>query len=535
MSFGPQARFWLAAFTVVAAAGCISSNPIEGPQEDDEDPQNDESAICILHNCTEDAHCGGCSDGRNTCLVEEGRCVACDAATNSGCEPGFQCSSWGNCVPEGLECPSDDHGVPTITCASSADCAACDPKHQVCDGASGQCVACTSSDTSACQSTDLCVANECTAECPASCNSDADCSNCGGPGAPATACNAHICAECSPTMPCPGGQECSVQGVCADICGTDGEGTCASDADCSGCGANNTECHEPINSSIGQCGVAASGCSDLGSAGAVVLPEPFDSVTNLCSSDADCDGVGVTLNVGEILRDLTGFDEIGDANIEYSMNACASVEVVGTSCGVCVPCREDKDCQPIDIDDVAGEMFGALGALGSALLLDLIFGPNEHQINMYCSPVAGDYGVCAPCPGLIYECGVGGGSTGGGDPGGSGSCDHDACETGTAMDGSCDPCAADVCAIDEYCCTTEWDQTCVNEAAQYCSAGCTPGGEDPGPDPAVCHDECTEGEPMDASCNGCVEAVCQQDDYCCSTEWDSVCIGIVSELCTPPC
>src|SRR5690606_23771181 len=105
----------------------------------------------------------------------------------------------------------------------------------------------------------------------------------GGPGHEAHACNQHECAQCSPTMPCPNGQQCSPQGVCLDVCGSDGQGTCASDADCGGCGADNTKCHKPIGSSTGDCGPAANGCSDLGS-NVAVLPEPFDQVTNLCSN-----------------------------------------------------------------------------------------------------------------------------------------------------------------------------------------------------------------------------------------------------------
>lgn len=528
-------RRLLGLLLVALPVGCAAGDPIDptgaGANGNDPDPQqNDEDAICLLHNCTEDAHCGACDEGRNTCLVEEGRCVACNAETNSGCFEGEECSSWGNCVPIGLDCPTDPHGDPTITCSSNGDCAACDPLHQVCDTSVGACVACTSTDTSACQSTDQCIGGQCEAECPSSCTMDADCSQCGGPGAPAHACNAHICSECSDSMPCAGGQECTAQGVCADRCGSDGSGACASDADCDGCGAGNDTCHKPINSSNGTCGPDAAGCSDLGG---LALPSPWNQYTNTCSNDGDCDGVGATINIGEVLRDLTGIDDIGDANIEYGMNACAAITVADTSCGVCVPCREDADCAPIDIDDVAAQAFGPIGSLAADFLLDLAFGPNAHQVNMYCQQVGAGYGVCAPCPGLIYECGVGG--PGGTNPG-SGSCDHDACEIGSAMDPSCDSCAADLCAVDSYCCETEWDDVCVSEVAEACGTTC---GEDPGDpeDPPVgnCHDECTAGEPQDPSCNACVDAICTQDSYCCDVEWDDVCIGYVDDLCSPPC
>ncbi len=515
--------------SLVLSVGCATSDPLLG--EDDlstgagNDPEGIEE-ICLMHNCNSDAECGACTEGRNTCLVEENRCVACNADTGTGCPDGQICSSWGNCVDEDLTCETDVHGVPQISCSTSADCAACDPMHQVCDPSTSQCVACTTSDTSSCQSTDTCIDGQCSANCPTSCNVDNDCAQCGSASAPAHACNHNICSECSPTYACPAGLVCSEQGVCEEVCGSDGTGACSSDADCDGCGADNGKCHKPINSSHGTCGPAAAGCSDLGSF--AVLPEPFDQVTNLCSNDGDCAGVGIQFNVGELLRDVTGIDEIDDANIEYGMNVCASVEVANTSCGVCVPCRVDSDCAPIQIDDVAGEAFGPIGSVAAAFLLDQVFGPNEHAVQMYCSQVAGDYGVCAPCPGIIYECGT---DTGTGS-GGGGTCDHDVCDAGGALDPSCGSCEAEVCAADSFCCNNEWDDQCVNEAVEMCGAcGGTGGTGGTG----SCHDECAEGAALQTSCSACVDAICDQDPYCCNTAWDSVCVGYVDDFCSPGC
>ena len=172
-------------------------------------------------------------------------------------------------------------------------------------------------------------------------------------------------------------------------------------------------------------------------------------LTNLCSDDGDCAGVGIEFNIGKELRDLTGFDFIEDANIDYAMSSCASVGIGNTSCGVCVPCQDDSDCAPIDIDAISGDLFGPVGGIVAAFLLDQMFGQNEHQVNMYCQAVAGGYGVCAPCPGLIYECGTTGGGGGGG---GGGTCDHDTCTAGGPLDASCGSCEADMCAYDAYCC-----------------------------------------------------------------------------------
>jgi len=516
----------LAGSLALLLGACASSDPIAGDDDNQIDPQS-ETQICLLHNCSDDSHCGGCSEGRNTCLVEEARCVACNADTGTGCGEGEECSSWGNCIPIGLTCETDTHGVPLISCDASSDCLACDPMHQICDTASAKCVACTSGDTSACQSTDLCVESECSAECPASCTVDNDCASCGGPDAPAHACNTHQCAECSPTYACPAGKTCSEQGACLDVCGSDGSGSCFSDADCGGCGAGNTTCNQPINGGEGTCGIVAGGCSDLGN---LSLPAPWNQVTNTCSDEADCAGVGITFNVGQLLRDITGIDAINDANIEYGMNACAAVSIGDTSCGVCVPCQEDADCESISIDGVAEEAFGPLGSLAAALLLDQVFGPNDHEIHMFCNPIAGGYGVCAPCPGVIYECGESGGGGGG-----SGSCDHDTCTAGSALDPSCGSCAAAVCAADDFCCNDSWDDLCVTEVEQFCSAADSCSGGGGGGGGPTCHDECVQGDPLDASCNACVDAICSQDPYCCSTAWDDICINLVDELCSPPC
>jgi hypothetical protein len=251
----------------------------------------------------------------------------------------------------------------------------------------------------------------------------------------------------------------------------------------------------------------------------VVLPAPFDQVTNACSNDNDCDGVGILYNVGKLLRDITGIDDIDDANIEYPMNACANVTVgVGdnsVSCGICVPCKQDSDCQDIDVDEVAGDAFGPLGAIATALLLDQLFGADSHTIHMFCQPVAGEFGACVPCPNLLNDCS-------GGFEGGSGSCDHGPDETGDPLDSSCSSCASTVCNIDSYCCTTAWDNVCVNLANENCGSG-------------GCHDQCETGNALQPSCNSCVDAICEEDPYCCETAWDGTCVNWVDTLCGGQC
>jgi hypothetical protein len=507
--------------------GCANGQPTGGGAntfgasagDTDGDSSGDGSGICLLHNCSSDGECDACTEGRNTCYTPDRRCVACDPDSGAGCPDGQVCTDFGNCVPVGQTCDTDEDGTPTITCNDDPDCAACDPNHQVC--AAGRCVQCRGDNTAACTGAEQCIDNECAPRCPASCTTDADCSSCGEEGYEAHACHNHKCAQCSSSVPCSGGEYCTDQGVCAGICGIPGQtiGTCENDSHCAGCQGDNNKCILPINGDRGKCGPSASGCSDLGN-GVVVLPSPFDQVTNACSNPSDCDGVGIQYNVGKLLRDITGISSIDDAIIEYPMNECAAVTVAvgdnSVSCGICVPCKVDSDCMDIELDEVAGDAFGPLGAIATALLLDTLFGSNSHTIHMFCQPIVAGYGACVPCPTLINNCKTGGPVTG------SGNCSHPVNQTGDALDPSCSACANTVCGIDSYCCTEEWDSICVNLASNNCASG-------------SCHDQCEEGSALAPSCNSCVAAICAEDPFCCETAWDDLCVGWVDTLCGGQC
>ena len=507
--------------------------------------------ICLLNNCSDQTHCVGCPDGRDQCLVAEGRCVACDPSTQEGCADGEECSSFGICVPEGLTCPDPDNdGQPDVVCTKNSDCLACSPLHQVCDDVTGRCQACTGTNTQHCLSSDICIDTDtdgrpetCSPKCPATCTIDNDCGQCGGPGNEAHACNQHKCAECSETFPCAAGLEC-ISGVCTPPCGIPGPvaGTCTNNEDCNFCGdpqdPGTYSCKTPINDpSHGVCAPPANGCSDLGN-GVAVLPAPYNQVTELCSSDADCvqAQAGITYNVGLALRDLLGSDTldvglteitIGDANVQYAMPVCASIELVNEiECGVCVPCRVDSDCAPIPIDPLIADLFAGepLAQIAGALLIDLLWGDNnDHNLNFFCQPIAAGYGACIPCGNPLQPCGS---NSGGGM--GSGMCNHDECTIGDALDPSCSTCANSVCAVDPFCCGADpqglgsWDQACMTQADQLCNNVCSGGG--------CSHNPCTPGDPLPASCSQCTADVCANDSFCCNTAWDSLCVSYTDPM-----
>jgi hypothetical protein len=502
---------------------------------------------CFLNSCNSDAECAGCPDGRETCLVDENRCVACNPVTGKGCADGEACTPYGLCAPAGQTCDTDDRGEPLITCTADKDCKACDPMHQVCNA--GKCAACTPTDKSHCLASDICLDGKCSPKCPQSCDTDADCSQCGGPGNEAHACNAHKCAQCSDTVKCKDGLQCE-NGTCVLGCGIPNAlkpGDCVSDEDCKFCGDGNAAaafvCKKPINQNKptdhGGCVPKAQGCSDLGN-GVVVLPPPWDQATNTCSSDANCAGVDIQLNVGKVIRDVVGSDEINlgfkkvaikDAYVSYGMNTCAKLELTESiSCGICVPCKVDADCKPIPVDPIVQDLFkgDTLVQIASSFLIDYLYGDNpDHDLNFFCQPVAAGYGVCAPCGNPTQPCGKGGGG------GGSGACSHDKCVEGAAL--SCgDTCVNKVCAEDPYCCDTEWDSVCVGEVNKFCGAGTCGSSSSSGSTSSstgsggggggCAHSECKAGVKLASSCSPCAKAVCLIDSFCCSDEWDVVCV-----------
>lgn len=82
-----------------------------------------------------------------------------------------------------------------------------------------------------------------------------------------------------------------------------------------------------------------------------------------------------------------------------------------------------------------------------------------------------------------------------------------------------------VCGMDAYCCDTEWDDICAGLAAGDCEA-CGPPNED-------C---CTVQASPGCTDMGIQTCVCGQDPYCCNTQWDAVCVGLVgTTLCGASC
>jgi hypothetical protein len=111
--------------------------------------------------------------------------------------------------------------------------------------------------------------------------------------------------------------------------------------------------------------------------------------------------------------------------------------------------------------------------------------------------------------------------------GGGGTFEGDCCEAKDTPGCDDDTVTACVCGMDDFCCDNKWDSTCVTLAKSECDLDC--GGT------PVDHDCCVSGT---AGCDDpTVEAcVCAADSFCCSTNWDDMCVAKVGTLlCAPSC
>ncbi|WP_437662545.1 hypothetical protein [Sorangium sp. So ce1182] len=112
---------------------------------------------------------------------------------------------------------------------------------------------------------------------------------------------------------------------------------------------------------------------------------------------------------------------------------------------------------------------------------------------------------------------------------------HDECTPGAPLRDGCSSVVTSVCAVDPYCCSTEWDGVCVSEVLTVANNLMCP-------IPSCGHALCTEGDALTPSCDvppltssGCVKLICDQDPYCCSTAWDKTCVSEVQSVCGKTC
>jgi hypothetical protein len=84
-------------------------------------------------------------------------------------------------------------------------------------------------------------------------------------------------------------------------------------------------------------------------------------------------------------------------------------------------------------------------------------------------------------------------------------------------------CCSLVCATDPSCCSQAWDASCAAAATELC-AGC--GNPSAG--------SCLVAHPSPYCADlACCQQLCSSDEFCCSTQWDSLCAEAALVICSP--
>jgi hypothetical protein len=146
-------------------------------------------------------------------------------------------------------------------------------------------------------------------------------------------------------------------------------------------------------------------------------------------------------------------------------------------------------------------------------------------------------GAWGPCTGSVVptteDCGDGLDNDCDGQTDEGCGCAHDVCTSGAALTAGCSACVAGICAMDDYCCTTAWDSLCIGETqgicgTAACAVNCPHSLCDAGPDATPFGEYCD-------SPGSCVLSICSQDSWCCSVDWDGLCVSEVSSICGLSC
>jgi hypothetical protein len=301
----------------------------------------------------------------------------------------------------------------------------------------------------------------------------------------------------------------------------DGSGSCVVF-----CAYHNTFVHNGVNIYYGvmpdQGGSCAGGCGGD--------PSTFNNLTSVSSHElieATTDAaVGLATTVGPPLAwyDQTN-GEIGDiCNAEqgsiagyvvqkqWSNKSNACIVTGGTTC---VPSCTGKQCG-------SDGCSGSCGTCPSGQSCDA-----SGQCQKSCVPACTGK-QCGPdgCGGSCGSCATGQTCSDSGQCQGTATCAHGDCDTGSALQNGCDACVTSICAVDPYCCTTAWDSICVGEVGSVCGKSCTT---------QCAHDECKTGTNLATGCDACVTQICAVDSYCCSTAWDRLCVNEVGSVCGKSC
>ncbi|MFO0635004.1 MAG: Ig-like domain-containing protein [Nannocystaceae bacterium] len=306
---------------------------------------------------------------------------------------------------------------------------------------------------------------------------------------------APICGACSFDVQCGGVSNLCLPQQGGNFCGTG----CASDGECDeGYLCSPTELQSVEGAGARQCIPTSGSCASGGG----------DDCTEDENEDNDDLDQATSLGAFPVGQELSG-SLCSDNNDWYRFDVDGGIVAAHLS----GPSDVDMDLVLTDADGVLIE--SSAGLQSDEMLTSGCLPAGTYFLRVFAasSSTTGDYAFGVD----VDDSTCGGGGGGEGD-----------CCTDTNMPGCEDSTVTDcVCAFDDFCCSNEWDNTCATEAQSMCGLDCGGGGTD--------HDCCVTGE---AGCDDdTVEAcVCAADEFCCSTEWDAMCVAKVgSLLCAPSC
>jgi hypothetical protein len=294
-------------------------------------------------------------------------------------------------------------------------------------------------------------------------------------------------------------------------------GACATDEDCCGFLSGRSVCKPGKDPEVkaccapvgAECGPQLACCEGMG---------PCNEVTGTCGGVICRQAGAFCANsfecCSDICRDSFCAEEVCEANgfpcdrhdeccsefCDPATSACST-----PSCGLIgKPCSDASPCCEVD-GSVCFIPEGAVTGICSTCEDKL---PNEEDCgydDQCCS------GYCAP---LVFECANRCGAVG--DACGQ----HEDCCDGFCQNGQCalNSCGFGACGAPAECCS---GKCVVGQCGPSCKipTGCL-------------HNVCTPGAPLSAVDGGCppekgqacIAQVCNDDDFCCCTAWDSICV-----------
>ena len=480
--------------------------------------------------------CGDATcEASESCATCPADCGACGECGDGACAPTETCYSCpgdcGACAYEGSCCLAngtpgcDDAAVVTCTCLADPYCCELDWD----DVCMGEAIDLCALDCPGGCGDGVCGAAETCADCEEDCGpcqgSGSCCEDNGTPG-----CEDEAVAQCV----------CAFDGYCCeglwdDVCAAEAMDECALDCGvvCGDEACSTSESCYDCPSDCGACAFTGDCCAPQTTPGC----DDADMVACACGLDAFCCEVqwdemcvgAATLDCGLVCVSFCGD---GACDAEEGCVGCPE------DCGACEPgdcCtpQATPGCEDATVTDC---VCGTDGYCCTVEWDESCIAFAEASCDLVCAPsVCGD----GLCDALAENCGS--------CPEDCGPCEGGCCEahlTGGCADAAITTC---VCDIDPFCCTTEWDAICAESAAADCGAPC--GGdcgngtcdEAFGEDCLSCEVDCGACPPKGDCCAvhdgvGCADAtcetdVCAQDDYCCTTIWDEVCVGYAVIAC----